>query len=79
MVAFLEKEKARLEEQLTAWLKASQSWKTQEALWRTAPGVGANVARVWRAPLPELGYGNRRQIASLVGVAPSGRLSIWLA
>ena len=69
-IAFLEKEMAGLEKQLTAWLEASESWKTQETLWRTAPGVGAKVARVWLAQLPELGHCNRRQIASLVGVAP---------
>ena len=69
-IAFLEKEMTRIEEQVTAWLEASESWKAKETLLRTAPGVGAKVARVFLAQLPELGQSNRRQIAALVGVAP---------
>ena len=40
---------------------------------RSVPGVGPVVARTLIAELPELGQLGRRQIASLVGVAPFNR------
>ena len=48
----------------------SPVWREQEDLLRTVPGVGPVLATTRLAELPELGRLNRRQIASLVGVAP---------
>jgi transposase len=70
VIAFLGKEIERLGKQLAAWVAASETWKEQEALLRTAPGVGPKTALRLLAQLPELGHVNRRQIAALVGVAP---------
>jgi transposase len=70
VIDFLGKEIARLETQLTSWVQNSEMWKEQEALLRTAPGVGPKTARILMAQLPELGRINRREIASLVGLAP---------
>lgn len=70
VIAFLGKELALLEKQLTAWVAQSEIWKAQEALLRTAPGVGPKTALRLLAQLPELGRVNRREIAALVGVAP---------
>jgi transposase len=70
VIAFLGKEIERLEKQLAAWVGESETWKAQDALLRTAPGVGPKTARVLLAQLPELGEVNRRQIAALVGLAP---------
>jgi len=70
VIAFLGKEIERLEKQLAAWVAGSETWAEQEALLRTAPGVGPKTARVLLAQLPELGRVNRGQIAALVGVAP---------
>ena len=70
VIAFLGKEIERLEKQLAAWVAASETWSGQEALLRTAPGVGPKTALRLLAQLPELGHVNRRQIAALVGVAP---------
>jgi transposase len=70
VIAFLGKEIERLEKQLAAWVAASETWTEQEALLRTAPGVGPKTALRLLAQLPELGHVNRRQIAALVGVAP---------
>lgn len=70
VIAFLGKEIARLEKQLAAWVAASETWSEQEALLRTAPGVGPKTALRLLAQLPELGHVNRRQVAALVGVAP---------
>lgn len=70
VIAFLGKEIERLEKQMTAWVGQSETWKAQEALLRTAPGVGPKTAVRLLAQLPELGHINRRQIAALVGLAP---------
>jgi transposase len=70
VIDFLGKELALLEQQLTAWIEASETWKHQESLLRTAPGVGPKTARLLLAQLPELGHVNRREIAALVGLAP---------
>src|ERR1700689_4425070 len=70
MIAFLGKEIARLDKQLAAWVAESKTWTEQEALLRTAPGVGPKTALRLLAQLPELGQVNRRQIAVLVGLAP---------
>ena len=43
------------------------------ALLQTVPGVGPAVARTLLIDLPELGHLGRREIASLVGVAPFAR------
>ena len=43
------------------------------ALLQTVPGVGPGVARTLLVDLPELGHLGRREIASLVGVAPLAR------
>lgn len=42
-------------------------------LLQTVPGVGPGVARTLLVDLPELGHLGRREIASLVGVAPFAR------
>ena len=70
VIVFFGKEMARLDKQMTAWIAASETWTEQEALLRTAPGVGPKTARLLLAQLPELGHCNRGQIAALVGVAP---------
>jgi transposase len=70
VIAFLGKELALLEQQLKAWVAQSETWKAQEALLRTAPGVGPKTALRLLAQLPELGQVNRREIAALVGLAP---------
>jgi transposase len=70
VITFLGEEIARLEKQLAEWVEKSKTWKAQEALLRTAPGIGPKTARWLMAQLPELGRVNRREIAALVGVAP---------
>jgi transposase len=43
------------------------------ALLKTVPSVGPGVARTLLVDLPELGHLGRREIASLVGIAPFAR------
>lgn len=70
IIALLGKELERVERQAAACIQQSETWKQQEAVLRTAPGIGAKTARVLLAQLPELGQLNRRQIAALAGLAP---------
>jgi transposase len=68
---FLEKELKRVETELSLWWdEHACAWHESEARLRTMPGVGPKTARVLIALLPELGRANRRQIASLAGLAP---------
>jgi transposase len=48
-------------------------WRDQRDLLMSAKGVGKVVAYTLMSELPELGSLNRKQIASLVGVAPMNR------
>ena len=65
----LEKLDAKIE---TALLDDAERAELYELL-QTVPGVGPGVARTLLVDLPELGHLGRREIASLVGVAPFAR------
>ena len=68
---FLERELERVEQALQSWwAERADAWRESEARLRSMPGVGVKTARVLLAHLPELGRANRRQIASLAGLAP---------
>jgi transposase len=66
-------------------IRDSPVWREKEDLLRGVKGVGTAMAAMLLARLPELGKLNRKQIASLVGVAPfnrdsgtlRGRRTIW--
>lgn len=72
-IAWLEEELRELDGDLGAQLRQSPLWRKKEQLLRSVPGVGPVLAATLLAELPELGELNRRQIASLVGVAPLNR------
>lgn len=68
---FLAEESKRVEAELNAWWdEHGAAWSEPETRLRTMPGVGPKTARVLLAHLPELGRLNRREIASLAGLAP---------
>lgn len=54
---------------------AETLWRVRETLLVSVPGVGPTTARTLLAELPELGSLDRRQIASLAGLAPWTRQS----
>ena len=69
-----------LERELETWdqdggemLRHSPVWREKEALLRSVPGVGPQLARTLLAHLPELGTLDRKRLAALVGVAPCNR------
>src|SRR5215210_8733734 len=72
-VRWLEKELDRADRELDEAIEASATWKENEALLRSVPGVGPVLARTLLAELPELGALPRKRLSSLVGVAPFNR------
>ncbi len=54
-------------------IEADKTLKKKQEVLRTVPGIGNIIANELLILVPELGRLNRRQIASLVGVAPIAR------
>lgn len=69
-VRWLEKELSRTDRDLEEAIAASETWRENEALLRSVPGVGPVLARTLLAELPELGTLPHRRLSALVGVAP---------
>jgi transposase len=75
LVKALEKELATLDQDIDDAVRGSPAWRAKEDLLKSVPGIGDVTARTLIAELPELGALDRRQIASLVGLAPWTRQS----
>ena len=69
-IAWLDKQIAKLDDDLTEHLRNSDVWKAKDDLLRSIPGVGVVTSLTMLAKCPELGQLNRREIAKLTGVAP---------
>lgn len=84
-IRWLERELSGVDGDLDAAVAASPAWRAREDLLRGVPGVGRVLARTLLAEVPELGRLSRREVASLVGVAPlnrdsgtlRGRRTVW--
>lgn len=84
-IAWLRQERDDLDRELRQRIRHSPAWREDDDLLRSVPGVGPVLATTLIAELPELGHLNRKQIATLVGVAPlncesgilRGRRIIW--
>ena len=61
---------AELEQQLRETVKNSPAQQAKAAILQQVPGIGPRLAHSLIAEVPELGHLGRRQIASLIGVAP---------
>ena len=72
-IAWLRQERDDLDHQLRDRIRASPAWREDDDLLRSVQGVGPVLATTLIAELPELGRLTRKQIASLVGVAPLNR------
>ncbi|EJC80172.1 transposase [Rhizobium leguminosarum bv. trifolii WSM2297] len=75
LLVALRRELESLDADLDSHIRKSPVWRLREELLTSVPGVGATTARTLLAELPELGSLNRRQIASLAGLAPWTRQS----
>jgi transposase len=71
----LEKELSEIDGDIDTLVRGSPAWREKEDLLVTIPGVSNTLARLFLAELPELGRLNRREIASLSGLAPFTRQS----
>ncbi len=69
-LAFIEKQVAEIDRTMKTLLKASPALGAAEARLRAIKGIGPVSARTLLGLLPELGSLNRRQAASLAGLAP---------
>jgi len=82
---WLAKDLERIDQALNDFIQSSPIWSAKNDLLQSVPGIGKVGAQAIISDLPELGTLNRKQIASLVGVAPlnrdsgnfKGRRSIW--
>ncbi len=72
-IRWLEKELARTDGDLDEAVEASATFKENEVLLRSVPGVGPVLARTLLAELPELGQLSPKRLSALVGVAPFNR------
>jgi len=73
LIKILEKDMLSLEEETNNLISKSELLSKKKEIMTNQTGVGEKVSNVLLADVPELGYLNRRQIASLVGVAPRAR------
>jgi transposase len=69
-IEWLEGEIEDMETGLRDAIQQSPMWRAKDDLIQSIKGVGKNMSCTALADLPELGHLNRKQIASLVGVAP---------
>jgi transposase len=72
-VRWMEKELGSVDRELDEAVRESETWRANEELLRSVPGVGPVLARTLLAELPELGTLPRRRLCALVGVAPFNR------
>lgn len=73
LIKVLDKRLAKLEKEITDNVKNTPGWKEKDEIITSVPGAGPNLSSHLLACLPELGKLNRREIATLVGVAPLNR------
>lgn len=71
----LQKELAALDKEIDDSVRRSPVWREKEDLLKSVPGVGPTIARTLLAEMPELGTLDRREAASLAGLAPFTRQS----
>ena len=74
-IKWLEKRIKDLDNKLEEMIKNSPVWKKRQELLTSVSCVGSVLSKTLIIELPELGKLNRKEIASLVGVAPLNRES----
>lgn len=70
ILAALARQRAEIDEEIDETVSSSPIWKEKDELLQSVKGIGATTARALLAEIPELGQLNRRQLASLAGLAP---------
>jgi transposase len=64
-----------IDKEIDSSMRDSPAWRDKEDLLKSAPGIGLVIARTLLAEMPELGSLDRREVASLAGLAPFTRQS----
>lgn len=77
-IEYLKRELGDINKDLRRMVESSPVWREKDDLLQSVPGVGRVLSVTLLAELPELGSLNRREIASLVGVAPFNRDSGYM-
>jgi transposase len=85
MLSVLRGRRAAIEKEIANHVNSHKPLADDASRLRTAPGVGPTIAAILLARLPELGQLDRREIASLAGLAPHacdsglrrGRRHVW--
>ncbi len=72
-LTFLEKQIDTLDAEIAKLINADDEWRKLDGILQSVPGVGETTSAALIAELPELGNLNRKEIASLVGLAPFGK------
>ncbi len=72
-IRFLKEQLAALDREIDDFLKQNPLWVEQNRILTEVTGVGSGTALSLTAYLPELGRLNRKEIASLGGLAPFNR------
>ena len=72
-IKWLGKELSQTDDDLSAAVKDSPMWAAKDQILTSTPGVGRVSSFTLLADLPELGSLNRKEVATLVGVAPLNR------
>lgn len=73
VIRTLQKEISKVEAELRDQITRTPDLKQKADQLKSVPGIGETTALMLIAEVPELGRLNRRQIASLIGVAPINR------
>ncbi len=84
-IKWREKELSRADSDLHEAIEASATFKENEALLKSVPGVGRVLSRTLLAELPELGKPSHKRLCARGGVAPfnpdsgqrSGKRQAW--
>ena len=72
-IKVLDRHISKMEKEIANNVKNTPGWKEKDKIITSVPGAGPNLSSYLLANLPELGKLNRREIATLVGVAPLNR------
>ncbi len=73
IIRCLDLEISRMENKLAKHVEEQSEWAAKQALLKTVSGVGDTLVYTLLADLPELGELNKKEVASLVGLAPMNR------
>jgi len=73
MIGFFDEELERIDALMDALIESDRELLHRSELLESCPSLGRGTARVILAECPELGSMNRKQIASLAGLAPMNR------